>query len=171
MSETTPSIRPAAHTDFGAVAELMRGFMALHHHWQPDMFRPALLGFTAAIFQSWLQRPDDLYLVAERDGKIMGYACASRYGESGSDFTFPRRAVFISVIVVAPETRRRGVGRALFEAIEAWAVEYGAEYVGLYVSPFNELARTFYTGLGYNPAGEYRAKTLRKVPRIGGGVA
>lgn len=164
--QTSIHVRPARHRDFGAVAELLRDFAAQHHHWQPEQFRPAFLGFTAAIFATWLDRPDELILAAECEGEVVGYASASRSAGVSGTATFPRRSVHIALIVVAADRRRLGVGRALFSAIEAWAAEFNAEYVGLFVSPQNDSAKAFYTSLGYDPTGEVRAKTLRHVKRF-----
>jgi ribosomal protein S18 acetylase RimI-like enzyme len=45
--------------------------------------------------------------------------------------------------------------------------EFEAEYVGLNVNPRNETAKAFYAALGYDVGSEYRAKTLRRVARLG----
>ena len=160
------SVRPAHHTDFEAVAGMMSGFMALHHSFEPDQFRPALLGFTEAIFQTWLAQKDELHIVGVADESVVGYTAAGRWPGQSSDFGYPRRGVFIYNLVVAPEARRKGVGRALFAAVEAWAADFNAEYVGLNVNPANDTAKAFYEALGYTLASEYRSKTLRHVTRM-----
>jgi ribosomal protein S18 acetylase RimI-like enzyme len=166
MPTAKVNIRPAHYTDFDAISEMMKGFMALHHRWQPELFRTALLGFTAAIFQGWLERKNELHLAAEVEGVVSGYACAASWDGWGNDLIWPRRNVFVQIVVVAPAKRRSGIGRALFAAIEAWAAEFEAEYIGLNVSPLNETARAFYAALGYEASNEHRAKNLRKITRI-----
>jgi GNAT superfamily N-acetyltransferase len=160
------SIRFTHHTDFNAVAGMMTAFLAQHHRWQPDEFQPAPIGFTAAIFQTWLELPNELHLTALAEDEIAGYISATRWSNDGSPFTYARRSVFVSNIVVADAHRRKGVGRALFEAVEIWADEYKAEFVGLHVIPPNEPARAFYAALGYDLSGEYRHKTMRRVKRM-----
>jgi ribosomal protein S18 acetylase RimI-like enzyme len=161
------TVRRATHEDFPAVAELMQGFMTLHHRWHPDLFRTSLLGFTAAIFQGWLTRKNELHLAAEVEGGgVLGYAGASRFEGRDNDFIWQRRGVYISFIVVEPSRRRTGIGRALFRAIEAWGTEFEAEYIGLNVNPHNEAARAFYAALGYDMSSEYRVKTLRRIARV-----
>ena len=162
------SIRFTHHTDFNAVAGMMTGFMAQHHRWQPDEFRSAPIGFTAAIFQTWLEQPNELHLTAEADDGIAGYIAATRWEGEGSLFTYGRRCVFVSSIVVADAHRRRGVGRSLFAAVEIWADEFKAEFVGLHVSAPNEAAKGFYAALGYDVTGEHRQKPLRRVTRMSG---
>src|SRR5262245_11788676 len=166
MQTETVSVRPASHADFSAIAELLGCTQAQHHRWHPDEFRPAFLGFTPAIFQTWLEQPDQLHLAAEIDGKVAGYAGAARWAGHGSDTTFVRRGVFVSFVRVAPDQRRKGVGRALLAGIETWAAEFDAEYVSLSVSACNKTAQAFYSTLGYDLSTEHRTKTLRKVRRI-----
>ena len=50
---------------------------------------------------------------------------------------------------VAPSARRSGVGRALLEAIDDWAREWGAARVVLWVVGGNHAALRFYERLGY----------------------
>ena len=109
--------------------------MVQHHHWRPNFFRPALIGFTPAVFQTWLAEPDGLNLAAEIDDSVVGYTRAGRYSGFANEFVFPRRGVHVGVLAVALQARRQGVGRALFQAVEDWANAFEAETIGLDVSP------------------------------------
>lgn len=162
------SLRFAHHTDFDAVAAMMTVFMAQHHQWQPDEFRPAPIGFTAAIFQTWLDQPNELHLTALAGDEIAGYISATRWVGEGSHFNYPRRSVFVTNIVVADAHRRKGIGRALFGAVDIWADEFKAEFIGLHVIAPNEQAKAFYAALGYDLTGEYRQKPIRQVTRMSG---
>lgn len=106
---TLPAIRPAEHRDLPAIAEI---------------YAHAVLNGTA----SWEIEPPDLpeltrrfeailaggypYLVAEREGAILGYAYAGAYR--------PRpayRATVENSIYVAPGAQGGGVGSALLDAL------------------------------------------------------
>ena len=166
MPDAAVNVRPARHDDFPAVATLLNDFTAQHNRWQPGLFRPAVLGFTEAIFQSWIEQPDALHLVAGSGSQIAGYASAYRFSGSASEFTYLRRGVYVGIIGVAADNRRAGIGRALFASIEAWAEDYGAEYIALNVNAQNEAAKAFYAALGYLPDSESRTRTLRQVKRM-----
>jgi GNAT superfamily N-acetyltransferase len=65
----------------------------------------------------------------------------------------------ITVLVVAERARRRGVGRALVEAVAAWARGRGCWR--LTVAPGGrEEARAFYERLGFTPVGAHHALPL-----------
>jgi GNAT superfamily N-acetyltransferase len=58
---------------------------------------------------------------------------------------------------VAPDARRRGVGRALVEAVAGWARTRGATRLELSVTDRAGAATALYAGLGFEPTGERRA--------------
>jgi ribosomal protein S18 acetylase RimI-like enzyme len=170
MSASQPvSIRQTGPDDFEAIAAMMQDFARLHHGWQPDLFRPDLFALTPALFQTLMDEPDTLHLTAELGETVAGHIAARRWTSEGGHFTWAHRAVHIIVVVVAAEARRRGVGRALFNAVEDWAEDYGAQSIGLFVSAQNEAAQGFYASLGYHPDGQSRLKPLRPNRRVAEG--
>jgi GNAT superfamily N-acetyltransferase len=166
MAATSVHVRPARYTDHGPIAVILDDFMTQHYLWRPNRFRPAIIGFTPAVFQSWLAEPDELNLAAEIEDSVVGYTRAGRYSGFANEFVFPRRGVHVGVLAVAPQARRQGVGRALFQAVEDWANAFEAETIGLDMSPMNATARAFYATLGYDLVNEYRTKTLRRIKRF-----
>jgi len=79
-------------------------------------------------------KEDRLVLVAEADGRAIGYFAALRLG----------RALGIEEVAVLPAFRRRGVGRALLAAALA-----GKEGAVLSVGENNRAARALYRSLGF----------------------
>jgi [ribosomal protein S18]-alanine N-acetyltransferase len=65
---------------------------------------------------------------------------------------------------VAPEWRRRGVGRQLVAAICSWAAEVGVAAVRLDVEAGNAGAHTLYTASGFTPTG--RTRPYRDRPHL-----
>ena len=55
---------------------------------------------------------------------------------------------------VGPFARRKGVGRALAEAVAGWGRELQAGRVSLWVADGNTAARDLYLALGYQPTAD-----------------
>lgn len=95
-------------------------------------------------------------LVAELDGETVGYALLAR-----TFSTFECRAgIWIEDVYVRPDSRRHGVGKALFAKIAALAVERGWPRVEWAVLDWNRLALDFYDGLGAEPLSDWRMMRL-----------
>jgi ribosomal protein S18 acetylase RimI-like enzyme len=91
----------------------------------------------------FLSHPDVLYWVAEQDGHIEGFLlCYVQYL-----WHAPAREVMLYDIGVRSSVRRRGVGRALTETMEAWMRENGIEDV--WVPADNPGAEAFYRACGF----------------------
>lgn len=77
-------------------------------------------------FQRVISSPDFVLVVAVLEYSIVGYALAQGYGPR---LRFGEETVRLHDLMVAPEHRRRGVGRALFEAVEDWVQSRGLRYL------------------------------------------
>ncbi|MGK5558104.1 N-acetyltransferase family protein [Actinomadura kijaniata] len=93
-------------------------------------------------------RPESI-LVAERDGRVVGYA------KLAAPYPFPSGAHVRSIhgLAVDPGERGRGIGRALMEAACDRAREQGARRITLRVLGGNDPARRLYESLGFNVEG------------------
>jgi predicted GNAT superfamily acetyltransferase len=76
---------------------------------------------------AWIAGEADYYRVAERDGAIMGFVFAIRNGTSywsGNYAWFAARYpafIYLDRVVVAPDARKCGVGRALYDDLVKFA--------------------------------------------------
>ena len=84
----------------------------------------------------------DLLLVALCEGRIAGTAMAGYDGHRG----------WINYVAVAPERRRRGIGRLLMEEAERRLAALGCPKVNLQVRAQNREVMAFYRHLGYEAA-------------------
>lgn len=112
---------------------------------------PAVAGLAAAnqpqpwtigIFEDELQAKDRCYLVAEA-GAIVGFGGVMVVGEDGH----------VTNLLVAPEQRRRGIGRELFVTLVREAIALGARNLTLEVRADNVPARRLYGQFGLVPVG------------------
>jgi len=89
-------------------------------------------------------------LIAEEDGRAIGYAMVSVGGGQATLATGDRVAE-LETLSVAGGERGRGVGRALMDAAYAVIDELGATAVMLYVLDGNDDAIRFYERYGLRP--------------------
>jgi tRNA threonylcarbamoyl adenosine modification protein YeaZ/ribosomal-protein-alanine acetyltransferase len=122
-------IRDMAESDLPAVTEAEELIF-------PDPWAPSF-------FLSLMGKPPTWARVAERDGKLVGYALA----------VIRPPVADLENIAVLPGDRRNGVARALVEdAIEACRAR-GASQVSLEVRVSNEAAQALYRNMGFGLAG------------------
>ena len=88
--------------------------------------------------------PDQVLLVAEGDGRVAGWLHATEQ----IILEYGRRCEIVGLVVDA-EVRGVGIGRALMEAAEAWAMERGLGTVSLRSNVVRTEAHAFYQHLGY----------------------
>lgn len=99
---------------------------------------------TAKKLEALLNSGRDKILVAEQDGRLVGYLHLEDY-----DVLYNDHLNNIMGIAVDPSCRRQGIGKALLEAGEAWAKEQGAEGIRLSSGESRVGAHAFYRALGY----------------------
>ena len=91
-----------------------------------------------------LPRKSERFVIAEADGRVVGWLHAMVV-----ECVDVEPFVLIAGLVVDRERRRQGIGRALLEDAEAWAVARGCSLVRLTSSAARTDAHRFYAGLGY----------------------
>jgi ribosomal protein S18 acetylase RimI-like enzyme len=96
-----------------------------------------------ARYAEWLASPDAFALIAERDGRAIGYAVV-RIGGEGAALMTGGRTGELESLAVLPEERGSGVGSALLEAVRGGLRERGVEIWGLAVMDGNVEAMRFY---------------------------
>lgn len=103
-------------------------------------------GWSAVDFAALMQSAGALALLAEDGGEVMGFILGRAVGDEAEILTF----------AVAPAARRRGLGRALVEALARAASRAGAAALFLEVAEDNEAARGLYEAWRFVPAGRRR---------------
>ncbi|QHG18296.1 GNAT family N-acetyltransferase [Nostoc sp. ATCC 53789] len=70
------------------------------------------------------------------------------------------RHAHIFILYVVPEHRRQGVGTALMQYVENWAIQRGDRQIGLQVFQSNKPALNLYNQLGYQTQSLWMVKFL-----------
>ncbi|MDJ0613444.1 MAG: GNAT family N-acetyltransferase [Rhizobiaceae bacterium] len=83
---------------------------------------------------------DPMCLVAEEDGKVLGFTHYLFHGSCWSD----KQRIYLNDLFTAPEARGKGVGRALIEAVYEAADAADAETVYWLTQEFNTAGRALY---------------------------
>lgn len=138
------TIRNAQSTDSGGIWPLARDFAT--------SFTPERSSFDTS-FETLLHHADALLLVADVGDRIVGYLLAHT-----SLTLFANGPVaWVEELMVLPDARRTGVGRALMGNAEHWAKRTGAAYIAL----ATRRASSFYRSLDYEESATFFKKALR----------
>ncbi len=109
---------------------------------------PAGIAYSLGEFRSLLRSRETVCVVAEEGAVLTGFSVAQSVRVRTS------QGGHIVTIDVAPDFRRRGIGRLLMEHIESRMRDDGATWLRLEVAVNNFAALNFYTGLEFEAIGE-----------------
>ena len=102
----------------------------------------------AARFLGELRSGNRLTWVCERDGQFIG-EISLVLEKDDPDYTIPGRRVYVSRLVVKPEERRKGIGKALTEYVITKAAEMGYSELSIGVDIDNYPALRLYWQAGF----------------------
>jgi GNAT superfamily N-acetyltransferase len=144
------TIRRATRADLPALGPLGAHLVRLHHSFDRNRFLAPQANVEegyAWFLGTQLDQPGVVILVAEREGRVIGYAYAGLEPMSWKELRGP--AGFIQDVVVAEPERGAGVGTQLMEAAARWLEEAGAPRVMLWTAAPNQPARRLFERLGF----------------------
>lgn len=147
---STPRVRPATPADMPRIGRLGALLVQLHHEFDPQRFlaaRSRTPADYASFLGSELDDPDVVILVADDDGDVIGYTYAAVEGYDYMSLRGP--AGVLHDIIVDPECRGRGAGRALLDETIAALAARGAPRVVLSTAARNEVAQRLFAEAGF----------------------
>ena len=127
-------IRECALSDAQALSRLNRD--ELGYDYSPEL--------TSEKLNLLLSSASDKIFVAEADNTVIGYIHANDY-----DLLYAPHMKNIMGIAVSSSYRHCGIGRALLQKVEEWAISTGAESVRLVSGSERKDAHEFYKKCGY----------------------
>lgn len=145
------SIRRAQNGDLEAVAVLAGELVRMHHANDPTRFflPPRVEEGYAWWLGRELERAEARVLVAERDGRLVGYAYGA-FEERDWQLLIDEHGA-VHDLFVAESERRSGVGQALLGALIDELEALGAERIVLYTLVANERAQRLFRSVGFRP--------------------
>lgn len=142
------TVRPAQASDLDALMDLWRELNEQQEPWRVFPPRPSMEEEVRLSYQRAVDDPRSLLLVAEARKRIVGTAWGHRVVPSSfSD----EPAIELSGVVVAPDRRAEGVGRALATEIGLFARRQGIRRVVIKTFARNESALAFWQRIGFRP--------------------
>ena len=142
-------IRGARSEDIDGVAKLWEALVLYHHHLDSSLPPAAPQGARryARRLVDRLDDPMSRVFVADDGGKIVGYVLGVVVDLAPEMFA-QEASGFLADIYVAEDYRRRGIGRALVEALQAWFGQKGLRYFEWHVAAQNEDSIAFWRSVG-----------------------
>ena len=147
MTRSALSIRPAHEDDAAAVAAVYAPYVretAVSFETEPPS--PAAMG--QRIRETTATHP---WLVAERDGEIVGYSYAGKHSQRAA-----YRWTVDATIYVSQQERRSGIGRALYAALMATLSRQGFRSVFAEIVLPNPGSARLHEAIGFEPIGIHK---------------
>ena len=145
------SVRCAEKRDIPAILDLLVQVDMVHHNGRPDLFNgPATKYSTKELAAILADEKTPVFVCVDEEDRVLGHGfCILQH--SGGQLMVEHTTLYIDDICVDEAARGRGVGRALYEHILAFAREKGCYNVTLNVWSCNPGAMAFYEKLGLVP--------------------
>ena len=146
------NIRRAKRSDTETIHRLLLQVAQIHHQGRPDLFRPGTKKYSEEELLKIIEDDSRPVFVAEEpEGAVLGYAFCIFQQYINSLLMTDIKTLYIDDLCVDKDCRGKGVGRALYEAVVAFARQKGCYNVTLNVWSCNTVAMKFYESCGLKP--------------------
>ena len=145
-------VRRAEEKDIERVLELLVQVDMVHHEGRPDLFKGPATKYNAKELAVIFENEKTPVFVCVNDrGEIMGHAFCMHKQVVGDSVLTDVKTLYIDDICVDEAYRGKGVGKALYEHVLAYARQHGFYNVTLNVWSCNPGAMKFYERMGLKP--------------------
>ncbi len=145
-------IRRAENKDIPRIQELLVQVDMVHHEGRPDIFKGPTTKYDAAELEEILK--DDnapVFVSVDEEGHVNGHAFCIHKQVLDDHVLTDIKTLYIDDICVDEACRGKGIGRALYDHVIAYARENAFYNVTLNVWSCNPGAEAFYKALGMHP--------------------
>jgi ribosomal protein S18 acetylase RimI-like enzyme len=156
-------VRPATEDDLAVIVELRVALLHEHRH-NPvyGRTRRDLAPRARRLFLAQLRAPNEVTLLAERHGKVVGILrCLHSVGHP---LLHPEAYGYISSVYVKPQARRAGVLRALLDEAVRWCRERGLGEIRLHCAADNRVSNAAWEALGFGIVEHLRLRVINGDP-------
>jgi ribosomal protein S18 acetylase RimI-like enzyme len=152
-------VRPAVPRDLSAVVALRLALLREHpNHPIYGRLRAEIDRRARDLFSAQLRSSAETILLAELEGAVVGIIrCVE---STGSPLLDPARYAYVSSAYVRPESRRRGVLRALVAEAERWSRARGLDQMRLHNVAGSIAAERAWDALGFAIVEQVRLREL-----------
>ena len=130
---------------------LLRQVGEVHHQIRPDLFRAGAQKYDLQDLQTLLEDPSRPILIAESQGRVMGYAFCILQEIKDDPVLRDRKVLYIDDLCVDENCRSQSIGRQLYESVCGYAKKWHCDAVTLNVWCGNDSAMGFYEKMGLKP--------------------
>ena len=147
-----PTVRRAVGADIPAIMDLLVQVNMVHHNGRPDLFKGPTTKYTPEELRDILSDEDaPVFVCVDDEDRVLGHGFCMVQRQANTRLMTEITTLYIDDICVDESARGRGVGRALYEHILAFARQRGCYNVTLNVWSCNPGAMAFYEKLGMKP--------------------
>jgi len=150
MTSSPVQVREPREADLPESGRLGASLVRQHHSFDPNRFIVAGAGIEdgyAWFLGTQLREHDTVILVAEHDGRVIGYLYGAVEPRSWKELR--DEAGFIHDVVVGEGFRGKGVATALVESAADWFASRGMARVILWTAERNDAAQRLFARLGF----------------------
>ena len=143
-------IRKANRDDFEVLEELYTELEKDAVMYQSEHFVLSPKGARSRQLEEILASENQVMLVAEDDGKVIGFAHVMLQKAKVVSCLKPQTNIYLQDLVVTSTLRSKGTGTQLLNAAKEYGREKGAEFFRTQVFPMNKDGMRFYERNGFS---------------------
>ncbi len=151
MVQTHSAVRRANNQDIPRLLDLLHQVLEIHAAGRSDIFISGTTKYTSQQLEALIaDERTPIFVLTDETNHVQGYAMCE-IETTSSENMYPITTLYIDDLCVDEACRGKGYGKALYEAVKAYARTIHAYHITLNVWACNPSAVAFYTSIGLKP--------------------